>query len=272
MIFPEECKYVGIAAGHPLGDRIYFLSRWLIRETPEGSEIRAVRLSDGNGLMRKVLDEEVLATPDETLVWPDPVNFGDRALLIRLAREGGHRCTIFRSPDDSKTFVIDPEPGDLLTVHVYDIVPPRPHLAAILEELESVGLFGDLGVRFEYHLRDIRDTAAEVYPCRAGGFERTLDSDPLDGTERVAGCLTARQFCSENYGGSIVVDEICPLTQVAEEPFIARCCRADREGVGVWNGKLGGVVHWGASPHTIDTVLRAAVSAWREHEDRRRSG
>jgi hypothetical protein len=272
MIFPEECKYIGLANGRPLGNRVYFLSRWLIRQTEDGYEVLAVRLAEGAGLMREIIGEEVLATPDETILYPDPVNFNDRALLVRLAKAGGHRCTVFQSPDESRTFVIDPEPADLLTVHVYDIIPPRPHLAAILKELEAVGLFGDLGIVFEYHIRDIRETAAEVYPCRAGGFDLTLDTDRLAGTERVAGCLTARQFCAENYGSGVVIDEICPLTQVAEEPFIARCCRADREGVGVWNGKLGGVVHWGASPHVIDTVLRAALAAWEEHEDRDRSG
>ncbi|MDD3111091.1 MAG: hypothetical protein PHU26_02210 [Methanofollis liminatans] len=271
MIFPEECKYVGLATTKPLGEKVYFLSRWMVRETPEGYEILSVKLADGEGLMREVVAAWVLATPDETLFYPDAVNFNDRARLIGLAKASGHRCTVFRSPDESRTFVIDPEPGDLLTVHVYDIIPPRPHLAAILEELEGVGLFGDLGVRFEYHVRDIRETEAEVYPCRAGGFEKTLDSDPLAGKEHVAGCLTARQLCSENYGEEVEIAEICPLTRVAEEPFIARCCRGDREGVGVWNEKFGGVVHWGASPHTIDRVLRDAVAGWREHEGRGRS-
>ncbi|QYZ79028.1 hypothetical protein E2N92_06100 [Methanofollis formosanus] len=266
MIFPEECKYVGIATSQPLGEKVYFLSRWLIRETAEGPEVLAVRLADGNGLMREVKAGWVLATPDETVVWPEPVNFNDRSRLLRLARESGKRCTIFTSPDESRTFILDPEPGSLLTVHVYDIVPPRAHLVAVLEELEGVGLFGDLNITFEYHIRDIRDLEAEVYPCRAGGFDRTLDADRLEGTERVAGCLTARQFCAENYGEGIEIAEICPLTQVAEEPFIARCCRAEREGVGVWNKKFGGVVHWGASPHTVDQVLRDMLKEWREDE------
>ena len=270
MIFPEECKYVGLASARPLGEKVYFLSRWLIRETPEGYEVLSVKPADGEGLMRDVAATWVLARSDETFLYPDPVNFNDRSRLISLAAASGHRCTIFRSPDESRTFVLDPDPESLLTVHVYDIIPPRPHLAAILKELEGVGLFGDLGISFEYHIRDIRETEAEVYPCRAGGFDRTLDADPLAGTEHVAGCLTAKQLCSENYGDGVEITEICPLTQVAEEPFIARCCRSEREGVGEWNGKFGGVVHWGASPHTIDTVLRNAVAGWREHEGRGR--
>lgn len=271
MIFPEECKYVGIATSQPLGEKVYFLSRWLIRETAEGPELLAVRLSDGDALMRDVTASWVLATSEETMVWPEKVNINDRARLLSLARESGKRCTIFKSPDESRTFVLDPDPQDLLTVHVYDVVPPRAHLVGVLEDLEGVGLFGDLHVRFEYHIRDISEIGAEVYPCRAGGFDRTLDTDPLEGTERVAGCLTARQFCAENYGDGIEVAEICPLTQVAEEPFMARCCRGEREGVGIWNEKFGGVVHWGASPHTVDRVLREMVQEWRKDEGRSRS-
>ena len=67
MIFPPHCKYVGMVTGTPCGeDRVYFLSRYLIRETAEGPEVLEVESDpEGAGLMRRVLSTRVLATADE---------------------------------------------------------------------------------------------------------------------------------------------------------------------------------------------------------------
>jgi hypothetical protein len=62
-----------------------------------------------------------------------------------------------------------------------------------------------------------------------------------------------------------VIDEICPLESVREEPFIARCCRGEREGVREWKGRFGGVVHWGANPWTIAETVKKVVEGWRGH-------
>jgi len=51
---------------------------------------------------------------------------------------------------------------------------------------------------------------------------------------------------------------------VEAEPFIARCCRGEREGVGVYRGFFGGVVHWGASPRQIAMTVERVVQGWRE--------
>ncbi len=50
---------------------------------------------------------------------------------------------------------------------------------------------------------------------------------------------------------------------VMEEPFITRCCRREREGIGSYQGKSGIVVHWGASPHEIFTAVEALLASWR---------
>jgi hypothetical protein len=161
------------------------------------------------------------------------------------------------------TFVLDPDLSGFLTVHVYDVIPPRPTLSAGLRELESIGLFGDLSVIFDHHIRDISQIPADVFPCRAAGFDRTLDADPLIGGERVAGCLTGVQLYTECYGNNFELENICPLDQIQEEPFIARCCRAEREGIGKWNGKFGAIVHWGAGPAKIAWSVNEMVRQWR---------
>ena len=265
MIFPRLCKEVGYASSQPCGDKVYFLSRYLVRETDDGPELLEVHLDEkGPGLMRAIRNECVLAAPGEVTVYPEKVQIHDRALLVRLAMESGTRCTIFTGLDEHSTFVLDPDIGAFQTVHVYDVVPPRPSLSSAIRELEATGLFGDLDVVFEHSLQDISLQQADVYPCRAAGFTHTLDADPLEGGERVAGCMTGAQLIRECYGDDFDIVEICPLKMVKDEPFIARCCRKEREGVGVYNGKTGAVVHWGANPAQIYHSVCRLLERWRE--------
>jgi hypothetical protein len=264
MIFPEHCKSVGYASTHPCGDRVYFLSRYLIRETGSGPELLEVTLDPkGKGMMRDILSMNVLAPADQVYCYPEKVQIHDRAHLVRIARESGYRCTIFTSLEENRTFVLDPDLSAFLTIHVYDVIPPRPTLSACLRELEADGLFGELEVQFDHHIRDISTIPADAYPCRAAGYTRTLDADPMHGGEHVAGCLTGSQLYTECYGKNFTLENICPLEQVQEEPFIARCCRAEREGIGTWNGKSGAIVHWGASPATIARLVNELVTHWR---------
>ena len=264
MIFPEHCKVVGIAAEKPCGDRVYALSRYLLRETDGGYELLEVVLDPSEKrVMREIVSSRVLATPYEIFPYPQMVQINDRTRLVRLAQESGYRCTVFTGLEENMTFVLDPDLQGFLAVHVYDVLPPRPTLSASLREMEAIGLFGELSVVFDHHVRDITAVPADVYPCRAAGYTRTLDADPLRGGERVAGCLTAQQLCTECYGTDFTLENICPLEQITEEPFIARCCRSEREGVGTWNGKLGAIVHWGASPAKIARSVQELVSRWR---------
>jgi hypothetical protein len=125
------------------------------------------------------------------------------------------------------------------------------------------GLFGELSVTIVHHVRDIREIGADVYPCRAAGFVRTLDSDPVGEGDLVAGCMTGAQVLRECGRTGVVLEEICPLESVQEEPFIARCCRGEREGVREFRGRFGGVVHWGANPWTIALTVRKVAEGWR---------
>jgi len=256
-----------MATGTPCGDKVYFLSRYLIRETESGLEVLEVETDpEGTGLMRCVLSTRVLAAGDEVYRYPDPVNVHDRTCLVKEAIRSGHRCTVFFGHDGQTTFVIDPDLSGFLCIHIYDIAPPRPHLSATLQDLEGTGLFGDLEVIFEHHVQDIREIEADVYPCRVAGFSRTLDADELHPGDRVAGCLTARELVRECYGEGIRVENICPLEAVVEEPFIARCCRSERGGLRRWNGRFGAVVHWGASPRDIAEAVVRVATAWREKD------
>ena len=264
MIFPEQCKYVGFASTKPCGDRVYFLSRYLVRETGTGYEVLEVTLDDaGKGMMRRIISSQVIAGSHDVYRYPEKVNLYDRTRLVQLAMNTGYRCTIFTGLDEHMTFVLDPDMSGFCTIHVYDVTPPRPSLSSCIRELEAAGLFGELSVLFCHHIRDTTQVHADVFPCRASGFTRTLDADPMHGGERVAGCLTGSQLYTECYGKNFTLDNICPLECVQEEPFIARCCRSEREGIGTWNGKSGAVVHWGDDPAHIAHRVNELVLHWR---------
>jgi hypothetical protein len=264
MIFPERCKEVGYASTKPCGDLVYFLSRFLVRDTGDGYEVLEITPNPARGgMMRDIVALKVIATTRETYHYPEKVQIHDRTRLIEIALDTGHRCTIFTGLDEHMTFVLDPDLSGLLKIHVYDVTPPRPSLSACIRELESAGLFGDLSISFCHHTRDISLVRADMYPCRAAGYVKTLDADPFQGGERVAGCLTASQFIAECYGKDFVLENICPLENVQEEPFIARCCRSERMGTGIFKGKSGVVVHWGATPSDIAHAVNELVTQWR---------
>lgn len=263
MIFPRHCKEVGYASGMPLGRKVYFLSRYLIVETDGGYEIGEVRAApDGEGLMRDVEGYVRLAAADETTIWPEKVILHNRADLIRKAESTGKKATVFRGIDEHMSFVIDPDPSVLLEVHLYDAKPPVAVLSETAKRLEETGLFGLEEIEFVHHITDIEEIEAEVYPCRAGGFEKTLDNDRPEPGERIAGCMTARQLLSEEYGDGFEVINTCPADRADEEPFVARCCRSER--AGKVPGKAGYIVHWGASPKDIADAIFAAVAAYRK--------
>jgi hypothetical protein len=264
MIFPDRCKEVGYASTKPCGDRVYFLSRYLVRDTGSGDEVLEITIDPAeSGMMRPIAASKVIASEGETFRYPEKVQIHDRTRLIGLALDSGYRCTIFTGLDEHMTFVLDPDMSGLLRIHVYDVAPPRPSLSSCISELESVGLFEELSVIFCHHTRDITEVQADVYPCRAAGYSRTLDADPMLGGERVAGCLTSSQLFTGCYGNDFVLENICPLESVHEEPFIARCCRSEREGIGIYKEKFGAVVHWGASPAHIARAVNNLVEEWR---------
>jgi hypothetical protein len=265
MIFPTECKYIGSATTKPYGDTVvYFLTKYLIHPIPEGFEILEVEHEGENGYLRKVKSVRILVRSEDITIWEGSITPHDRTGLIKKALSTGKRCTIFGATDEHQTFVLDPDLSGLETVHVYDIIPPRANLSENLKILEALGFFGTENIQFEHHVRDIAKIQADVYPCRAGGFAKTLDRDKLHGGEHVACCLTGRYICGECYEDDFMFEDTCPLSQVVEEPFIARCCRANRVGIGMYNDKFGVVVHWGSSPRAMLEAMDTLLVAWRE--------
>jgi hypothetical protein len=110
MIIPGHCKHVGRASTKPCHDRVYFLSRYIIRDTPGGHEVLEVTPDpDEKGMMRTILSSRVLAREKEVYRYPEKVNLYNRTRLVERALDTGYRCTIFTGHDEHQTFVLDPD-------------------------------------------------------------------------------------------------------------------------------------------------------------------
>lgn len=263
MIFPVSCKFVGNASSMPHGEKVYFLSQYLLRKTANGIEILAVEPADGDGLIREIKSLTLLARADEVHIWEGSVNPHNRADLIRKALSTGKRATVFGNAADHMTFVLDPSLDEFETVHVFDNTPPKASLSETLKALESIGYFEPDNIIFEHHIEDISEYGADVYPCKASGYARTLDRANVKEGDTVACCKTGRQICEETSDAKLIFRETCPVTRIDKEPFIARCCRMDEAGIQVRNGCFGVVVHWAAPPREIAEALDAMLSEWR---------
>jgi hypothetical protein len=269
MLFPAKCKQIGYARQMPVGEKAYFSSEYLIHEIEDGVyEISKVTLADGPELLRTVLNTTIIARPDEICVYPKRVQLHNRTDLIFRASRTGKRCTLFTGIDEHMNFVCDPDLQTLLPVHVYDLIPPFPHLSETLRELEETGIFGELEICFKHHIEDIRDSHADVYPCRAGGSEKSIDNDLLLEGEKVAGCMTARQILAECYDADFDLHDICPANVAQEDhtsPYIARCCRLERGGLVQTVDRIGYIVHWGDSPKAISDAVFELISTYKRH-------
>ena len=265
MIFPKECKVVGNASTQPLGDKVYCLTQYLIRPSGDSFEVLKVTPKEGDTMMREIESVEVIAEAKDVAVWNGEIfTPHDRAGLIQKALSTGKRCTIFGEKHNHMTFVLDPDLSEFCKVHVYDITPPRPTLSATLKELERIGFFETDNICFEHHIKDIAKIEGDVYPCKAGGFEKTLDRDIPEHGNHIVCCQTGRQITHENYGDDFTFEETCPLSMVQEEPFIARCCRIERTGIRKINGKFGIVVHWAAPAKVIANSVESLMYEWRK--------
>jgi hypothetical protein len=271
MLFPAKCKQIGYAKKMHVGEKAYFSSEYLIHEIENGLyEIIQVTLADEPVLLRTVLHTKVLARHDEICVYPERVQLHNRADLIFRATRTGKKCTLFTGTDEHMNFVYDPYVSVLQPIHVYDLIPPFPHLSETLQALEETGIFGELEIYFKHHIADIRDIHADVYPCRAGGTKRSIDNDRLFEGETVAGCMTARLILAECYDTDFDLHDICPANVASASntsPYIVRCCRIEREGPVQTENQIGHIVHWGASPKIICDAVFELVSMYRKYQN-----
>lgn len=274
MIFPGHCRFIGVINKHVRkdykpSDAIYFSSQYtLVFSSPEKCEVYEVT-SSGEGLIKKKTDIRRIASSDETLVYRGLVDITNKADLIRKAVEAckdNINTVVFMGVDRHYMFIHEPSLEALTTIDVYDVAPPEPAwLAYNVKRLEETGMFGDLGLTFNFDVLDLKryedPKRTTIFPCHASGlkglFLDSLDSAPA-GDIKLVGCNTSKLVFDARY--PLIRYEhinICPLsTRKPRRPFILRCCQSDKLGLKEIEGVPGIAVHWGASPLEISEAVR----------------
>ncbi|MCC7576444.1 MAG: hypothetical protein KK926_06385, partial [Methanomethylovorans sp.] len=215
MIFPEEYKYVGVTRIHPDDaddEPVYFLSRYLIVEqiTDIDKEYSVYRVEHtGEELLRKVTMIELIASGKQVIKYNELLNIKDRRLLIEKASElckADIDTVIFTGLDRHVTFVHEPDLSEIIDLEIVDVVPPEPSwLSLMIRKLETSGIFGDLSIRFNENMKDLRQFEGErtVFPCSSSGLKgKCLDSDIIteDGSLLV-GCDISRKLFGSRFPG-----------------------------------------------------------------------
>lgn len=298
MIFPEAYKTVGMShtdmtiaevmALDPTDESIYFLSEFVLVDAADGYVLYRVSHT-GDGLMRNVSDDEVIAWGSQIYHYPDEVNLHDRTLLIRLAErvckksaeddcgsddsnddnnsgDNEYDTVVFTGYDRHVTFIHKPDPSAIRMVDVVDVVPPHPSgLSHTVSKLADAGLTGELQMDFdlEHNVIDLSRFEGDnvVFPCTASGLSgKCLDSDTICEKSVLVGCEISNDLFSHLFP-DVEYEHVsfCPFKSdlfTIRRPFLARCCQSANSGLTRINGHDGVIVHWGASMYDVAEALK----------------
>lgn len=216
--------------------------------------------TEGRGLMREVVDVEVLAGPDETAyVEDDDVDVFNASRMETLRRDLDATAVVV---DGRYGYTGVALPEQAPTVHVVDAVPPEP--ARLIEMAEGIVDHAppEAPIVLEPAPVDARDAAEaadepRVFQCRISDLGSAFLDDPPDLSEAdaeqatVVGCPVSARIFKALYGRSPALVDVCPLSNLPDGPCLARCCKLDgieQEGDVV-------AVPWGASHEQVRRAL-----------------
>lgn len=261
-----------------IGGPIYFATEYLIADLPSGFEVYKV-ISEGEGLLRKLISLELLAKGKEIIVYEEKMDSHDRTRLIESAIplcKGGVNTVIFEGLDRHTTFIQHPSLHEVMEIEIIDIVPPEPPwLAFAIQRLTRSGILGELNVRFTTKLIDLRQFEGDkmVFPCHASELKgKYLDTDTdIEDNSTLVGCDISKQIFELRFSDLTYKHiNMCPLKTelyLPTKPFITRCCQSKRSGMVNLNGIDGAVVHWGASEYDIVDAIRMLVKVLKGIQD-----
>jgi hypothetical protein len=273
VIFPADYKGVGVTRTDPtgrIGGPIYFSTEYLIAQLPSGYGIYKVK-SEGEGLLRKLVSLELIASGNEIQKFEEKLDSHDRTRLIESAIRlcnGVVNTVIFEGMDRHTTFIKEPSLHEVMEIEIIDIVPPRPPwLDFAIQRLVRSGILGELNIRFSTKLIDLCQFEGEkvVFPCYASELKgKYLDTDTdIENNSTLVGCDISKQIFELRFPDLTYKHiNMCPLkTQLylPTRPFITRCCQSKKSGMVNLNGIDGAVVHWGASEYDIVDAIRMLV-------------
>jgi hypothetical protein len=205
-------------------------------------------------------------------VYRRKIDIFNRSRLIAVATrlcKPPVKAVVYQGFDLHWTFVYDPDLTSVTEIEVFDVSPPDPpYLISLIKKLDRAGIFGDLSVRFTPVIQDLRRSTATIYPCSASGIgPNCLNSRDIHVGEHAVllGCDISKQVLEARvHGLEFKHVNICPTKTIRpSKPFIAKCCKSARVGPTELFGQTGYVVHWGADPYEVVSVIRDLANAIR---------
>lgn len=253
------------------GRRVHELTEVVVLRS--GRDRAVVRVeTEGRGLMREVVDAEVLAGPEETLHVEDAeVDVFNASRMESLRRDLAATAVVV----DGRygyTGVALPEAAP--TVHVVDTVPPEP--PRLIEMARGIvdKAPPEPPIVLEPAPVDATEAGADVddpalFQCRISDLGSAFLDDPPELSDEeaaratVVGCPVSARIFKALYGRSPELIDVCPLSNLPGGPCLARCCKLDgieRDGDVV-------AVPWGASHEQVRQALTALAEDHRGQAD-----
>lgn len=241
------------------GRRVHELTEIVV--LVDGDDRAVVRVeTEGRGLMREVVDAELLAGPDETAyVEDDDVDVFNASRMEALRRDLDATAVVV---DGRYGYTGVALPEDAPTVHVVDTVPPEP--SRLIEMAQGIVDHAppEAPIVLEPAPVDARhagEAADEprVFQCKISDLGSAFLDDPPELTEAeaaeatVVGCPVSGRIFKALYGTAPALVDVCPLSNLPDGPCLARCCKLDgieRDGDVV-------AVPWGASHDQVRRAL-----------------
>ena len=240
--------------------------------------------SEGEGLLRKLVSLELIASGNEIQKFEEKLDSHDRTRLIESAIQlckGAVNTVIFEGMDRHTTFIQDPSLHEVMEIEIIDIAPPEPPwLDFAIQRLVRSGILGELNIRFSTKLIDLRQFEGEkmVFPCHASELKgKYLDTDTdIENNSTLVGCDISKQIFELRFPDLTYKHiNMCPLKTelyLPTRPFITRCCQSKKSGMVNLNGIDGAVVHWGASEYDIVDAIRMLVKVLKGNLENDKTG
>ncbi|MCW2788675.1 MAG: hypothetical protein JWQ91_2546 [Aeromicrobium sp.] len=259
-----------------LSRQVYRRTRFVVARHDGQTAILEVTKADDKDLFCDVIDVQMLAGPDETILVERPdIDTAVPSQLARVAAELGQvkRGVVVRGRYEHVNFVLD---SDVRRVHVLDVAPPHPaklydQVARLLDTAEDLP-----PTECVPQVVDLEELAATVpsdhylLPCRGGGITvgdagiSYLDEVPPPADWVLLGCARSRAIHDHFYpdiAPHLQQIDICPAALARSLPLppgearLTKCCLLE-EHIETRGDTV--VVPWGASFSLVSQGLATA--------------
>ena len=271
-MLPDHCKDVSLRevdfplteeeiARHAAGKKAYTRTEFIILKHGEQHAIVRIFKEGGVELFRPISAYKVIALPDSTVfIRDDEIDVLNRPRMASVALQHPGKTVIVQGLFNHVSFV---QGSEVLTLHVLDVVPPRPAKLSYLPRTVYVGPeIIKVVTDFMKDAPHMNGTPRVVFPCRASGLTSGKDVFFLDETPRIegdvtlVGCDLSLRIFQSIYKRKPQFIPMCPheLAPNDGKKRLVKCCRV-KEGFEL-EGDLA-IVPWGATVIDVAQAIRA---------------